>query len=879
MENQNDISLTNEFAVGTTVFGKYEILNFVASGGSGRVYKAQDTLRKVDVALKVLLLESFDDKQLMRFQSEAQTASKLSHSNISTVYDFGLSDGMPYLVMEFVDGLTLEQMLEGEQRLELPDFLDFFIQIAEAVNHAHNNGVIHRDIKPGNVIVKEQPDGTMVAKILDFGVAKIIDNNGERSGKQTPTGNIVGSPLYMSPEQARGLQVTPQSDCYSIGSLMFRCLTGRPPIQAETSIETIMRVANEPAPLLAEEPDIEIPVELCDLVDALLSKNPSLRPSLQEVVLPTLRKLRNPEEFNEAEENDDSTAGNTTPLLAKVQHFPFASKAAILALILLSGCLSAYTIWSRLSDNSRTEAVSLDLKGTDFSHVVKTPKITEASTTTTPEAAETKKSTSLKGPDVKANYNNIYDDELGLIENPEGVKFIRAKGNHLSTLATIGRFKNLEELEIGTTEVNDRALEQLIQLKKLYRLDLQNNDDITDVGMLSLSKIGSLAILNLSQTPNVTSLGLRKLSTLFQLRMLILRDSLFTRADVEKFAPAVNPECHIDLSNSPKLSRNDLEQLSAKFPDLEFIYGRKTVTKGMTEPYTPMLLHPIRTAADNQILRKNWLKAVAKVEQAYGKDTVRSRYYYIYIPNLDGGSHDQKIIARRVTEYKKAAKLAHQAGDQKCELEALDLLTGCLIDSKGFTGAKAVGLQAIALAGSIEGPEPNPKQTHRYSGLALAAVHEQHYAEAEGYYKKAIAILQDLDKDSRSVGVLFGSLGDCLIGEKKYSEAAESFKKANQIFKEKEPTTEGERNANLMAFGHRAWLFSIQNNLDEAMKIHRIFYPLAMKPGTPILYTQSAVDQRIDLFTKMKHPQSEIDALHAQRAKLDERIRRGEIRI
>lgn len=868
MDHQNDLSLTNEFAVGSTVFEKYKILSFIASGGNGRVYRALDTLRSVDVALKVLLLESFDEKQLMRFQTEAQTASKLRHLNIATVFDFGLSDGMPYLVMEFVEGLTLDQILENDHRLDMPDFLELFIQITEAVNHAHHNGVIHRDIKPGNIVVREDPGGMKIAKILDFGVAKIINENGEsgkQSGKQTPTGNIVGSPLYMSPEQARGLRVTPQSDLYSIGSMMFRCLTGRPPLQADTAIETIMRVANIPAPSLAEQPDIDVPEEVCELVDALLSKDPSLRPSLSDVVIPALLRLRDPDAF---EDEGDGTAGDTTPLLTKVQHLPSAVKALLLAAVVLCVGMSVFTIWSWPESTSKNEPISLNLRATDFSNIE-----TNGESVHKPE---TKKTTSLKAPNVMADHTNIDDHELELIENPEDVRTIEANADHIKTLASISRFKNLEELALGTTDITDKALEQLTKLKHLRKLNLQNTD-ISDAGLATISKLTELEILDLSLTPNVTSIGLRKLSPLVKLHALILNDSMFSKSDVLMFAPSINPECVIDLAGNRKISREELEQLSSKFPDLRFTEQQSVATR-MVAPLSDLVVKPDRTAAENQRLLEEYQNVVNMLDKAYGKGTARSRKYYANMANIAFPIRDSKAWDRRIAWNQKAVCLSQKSGDRETELSALDSLVDCLFQYKGFAAGRTSALRAVELAKSI-GQEVTHRQATRFSMLGYHAVRANQMVESEAYYKQAVAVEQNLEKDSPEVAVLLGSLGDCYLCQQNLSQAEKCFKKVNRIFKAHEPDGEGQHNANLMAYGHRAYILMLKNQFTDAMPLDEEFYRLAFKPGTKLMYAESAVNQRIDLLKKLNKSQSEIDAVIAQREKLLDKKNKHQERI
>ncbi|MBX9666955.1 MAG: serine/threonine protein kinase, partial [Candidatus Obscuribacterales bacterium] len=165
-----------EFSVGSVVFEKFEILALISSGGKGRVYRARNLHLNLDVALKVLLTEAHSQVDVMRFQSEARLASKLNHPNIATIFDFGLFGGRPYLSMELVDGESLAKRLERVQRLRLDEFLTIFIQVVDALVFAHEQGVIHRDVTPANIVIAKGHDGELIAKVLDFGIAKKLDD-------------------------------------------------------------------------------------------------------------------------------------------------------------------------------------------------------------------------------------------------------------------------------------------------------------------------------------------------------------------------------------------------------------------------------------------------------------------------------------------------------------------------------------------------------------------------------------------------------------------------------------------------------------------------------------------------------------------------------
>lgn len=270
-------SLTMETSVGSTIGDKYEILAVIGGGAMGLVYKARHTLMKRVVAVKMLHPNMLPDAgTVKRFQKEAEALSCLNHPNILTVFDFGVStQGQPYLVTDYLEGQTLGELLEQNQRLEWPRTLSIFLQVCGALSHAHKNGVIHRDIKPSNIMLTEFEEHTDFVKILDFGIAKVMTEHTEDSSQLTRTGEVFGSPLYMSPEQCRGKPLDARSDIYSLGCVIYRTLTGQPAFFGQDLVECLYKHVNEDAPLMTEVcPEAEIPPELQRVVLTCLKKDP-----------------------------------------------------------------------------------------------------------------------------------------------------------------------------------------------------------------------------------------------------------------------------------------------------------------------------------------------------------------------------------------------------------------------------------------------------------------------------------------------------------------------------------------------------------------------------------------------------------------------------
>lgn len=269
-----------EAGVGSTIGDKYEILAVVGGGAMGLVYKARHTLMKRTVALKMLHPNMVvDEGTVKRFQKEAEALSCLNHPNILTVFDFGVSKtGQPYLVTDYLEGQTVAELLEQNERADWMRTLRIFTQVCSALAHAHKHGVIHRDIKPSNIMLvnfEEQPD---FVKILDFGIAKVISDVPEGSSSLTRTGEVFGSPLYMSPEQCRGKALDSRSDIYSLGCVMYRTLTGQPALFGQDLVECLYKHVNEePLPLTQVTPEANIPPELEAVVLKCLAKDPAAR--------------------------------------------------------------------------------------------------------------------------------------------------------------------------------------------------------------------------------------------------------------------------------------------------------------------------------------------------------------------------------------------------------------------------------------------------------------------------------------------------------------------------------------------------------------------------------------------------------------------------
>jgi eukaryotic-like serine/threonine-protein kinase len=284
--------------IGQTI-SHYRVLEKLGAGGMGVVYKAQDTRLDRAVALKFLPENTARDPQVLeRFRREAQAASALNHPGICTIYDIGEQDRQPFIAMEFISGQTLRQHIGGKA-LPVEEVLELGIQIADALDAAHTEGIIHRDIKPANIFVTKRGQ----AKVLDFGLAKLLHKGigaGEETDPSSPrieqepvsvVGIISGTPSYMSPEQVRGDDLDARTDVFSLGLLLYEMATGRQAFGGSTGGATIEAILTK-SPTAVRELNAEIPQGLQDIINKALQKDRNLRYQSAGEVCADLRRLR-----------------------------------------------------------------------------------------------------------------------------------------------------------------------------------------------------------------------------------------------------------------------------------------------------------------------------------------------------------------------------------------------------------------------------------------------------------------------------------------------------------------------------------------------------------------------------------------------------------
>lgn len=525
-----------------------------------------------DVAIKIL--HHVNELSVQRFQREAQAAYNLHHENVVAVHEFGVTDeGQPYMVMEYIEGKTLSTVIDERGALPLDLCINVFRQVCSGVLHAHSRGVVHRDLKPSNIMLTNPESWSPEVRIVDFGIAKVLDfeDSGSDTGKLTRTGDFVGSPQYMSPEQCLGKTVDLRSDIYSIGCIMFEALTGRAPFNGGTSMEVMLKQMNDKPPSLKESCGKTFPVWIERLVARCLAKDPEQRfqtvddmlKSIEDRVVASANATAKGEKKHSAnsillpvsvalallvvaggvtffflsEPHPKTTTKMPSEELSeklplfKTQPEKGASASSEEPDVIIAPTQDEI-IRSDIADRSRKEIVSSNRRINDSALLSLKDRIDIDSISITNAGISDKAFAHIRQLPLRKldlSFNLLVTGKVLDNVNPDFLEFLDLShtGFKSRDLALLGRFKNLRTLKLNQDGIDDSDLPQLLKLKNLDSLELSENLEIYDSSCSIMARLPRLRQIKLNNT-RITGKGLTALS---QLKNLFALSVIGTKVD------------------------------------------------------------------------------------------------------------------------------------------------------------------------------------------------------------------------------------------------------------------------------------------------------------------------------------------------------------
>ncbi|MBX9953054.1 MAG: protein kinase [Candidatus Obscuribacterales bacterium] len=519
--------MVSNFRAGDRLTEKYEFLESVGSGGMGIIYKAKHLALNQIVAIKLLHPHLLNADTIMRFQREARTASKLRHPNLIQVQDVGTTaDGQPFMVMDFASGRSLSDLIREKGRLTVEETLGYFVQICSGLAYAHNQNILHRDLKPSNVMLVKDEHGAVTAKILDFGIAKVLEEGENKGATLTKTGDVFGSPLYMSPEQGAGGNVDRRSDLYSLGCMLYECLTGTTPFMGKSIVETLMAHAQQKPHSLKEATlGLEFPKSLEDVVMKLLAKLPDERYQSVLEVREDLQSIQDScstegqEEVVTKRELRDKAGGESTVFDAKEGKLWQSATGKDITIVLLSvavAVLIAKDYWVSF-DTTQQSRTKVDLANPY-------PVALEPDLAITNNVVIRKLEEHPSEEYFELRDGDVMDTHLSVLKNNQRLKTLDFQGNMLdgTGLVVAKTIPFLTKLNVSANPLTDRGILVISQLKQLRNLEIKGVE-LSDLALLHLGEMKGLLKLEMDAcTYNVKHLG--SLSNMPALEELSLND-------------------------------------------------------------------------------------------------------------------------------------------------------------------------------------------------------------------------------------------------------------------------------------------------------------------------------------------------------------------
>lgn len=523
------ISGDTEYRADEIVGGRYRIISLIGRGGMGVVYRVEQIFLGKELALKTIDSASRSEIAIRRFQAEARAVFAVNHPNIVAVHDFGLLDDQtPFLAMEFVKGHTLSDLIQA-QVLSVDDALKVFIQVCAGLAHAHKNGVVHRDVKPSNIMVIDgmstDTDGSV--KILDFGIAKLTQFDGDKVQALTRTGEIFGSPIYMSPEQCSGGQIDHRSDIYSLGCVLFETLTGTPPFVGESALSTMMMHQDGATPTLKEASlGTNYDQALEQVVNTMLAKKPEDRyQDLNETANDLIAIRKGQSENLSINRKSNAALSKKTEATISLKRPQLAAWLGSVAAISTITTFLIMQLWFLSQDNAPKKSTS---------EPGNAPVPQKLSPTTFKAELENQAPDSHAvhvwfNRDIEQNKNVfsgrvISDQDLAAFKDYKGAQSLDVQdlGPHevtnkgvsyltnskllrlyikgeLQDIDNFSQLKHLNDLSVSKSTLNKNAISDIVKLKMLATLNLDRVSNITEDQIRQLIPSNSLTALTLTK--------------------------------------------------------------------------------------------------------------------------------------------------------------------------------------------------------------------------------------------------------------------------------------------------------------------------------------------------------------------------------------------
>lgn len=631
--------IVSKFKAGDRLSEKYEFLEPVGSGGMGIIYKAKHLALNRIVAIKLLHPYLLNAETILRFQREARTASKLRHPNLIEVQDVGSTDdGQPFMVMDFVSGQSLSDAIKKNGRISVLETVDIFLQLCSGLDYAHKQNILHRDLKPSNVMLVKDEHGHVTARILDFGIAKILEDGDKQGMTLTKTGDVFGSPLYMSPEQGAGGKLDQRSDCYSLGCMLFECLTGTTPFIGKSIIETLMLHAQQKAPTLKEATlGVEFPEALEKIVEKLLRKNQTERYQSVLEVREDLQELQNElTKDNAAEEvlskrelrqlaAGDGTASDTKRTGVSGIH---GKDIAIVMLSIAVIVLLAKDAW-------------LSYKSTEGVKIVETEKF-KVDVPAANQNSDLQRKVALN---AKAKEFHLCNEEISDVQ-----------------LGPLAGLTNVEVLDLDGNIISGTGMDVAQSMKQLKKLSLSVNP-LTDKGVETISKLDQIENLEIKET-KLSADAVAKLGNMQHLKKLEMDDCHISPSSIQ-YLSGMSSLDTLAVSGVGDLDDRSFARLR-DMPKLVTVDVSKTRVSGEAFE-NPLLLPGLREIAFKRNgMNDRSFKAISKLKELRTLDIRDSKFELDWLTPLKKMPHLEEIKVSEGLDLVKLRKMLPRG----CKIQA-----------------------------------------------------------------------------------------------------------------------------------------------------------------------------------------------------------------